>query len=154
MKITQYLEFNILNKFSYICSNLQRIDDFYFERTIFCLTNFCIKYLVNSDNKNDKYLSMFVDAAYYIAKHSINNCRVIVCLNSLYSLFTTLDNTKVSKIPNILIRTIITCKTSFEKDMILEIILKFITLSDLIKEKLAKFLDYFYLQMSDKEYIY
>jgi len=151
MKISFYLEFNILNKINYICSNLDKIDDFYFERTVFSLTNFCIKYLIKNDPNNEKYLITYVETVFNLAKRSINNNRVIVCLNSLYSLNSCLTTKMSERLPKILVKIIATTKNYFEKDMSLDLILKFIIISSTVKEKLAKYLEYFYIQISDKE---
>jgi len=55
------------------------------------------------------------------------------------------------RLPKILVKIIATTKNYFEKDMSLDLILKFIIISSTVKEKLAKYLEYFYIQISDKE---
>ncbi len=152
MKISFYLEFNILNKFEYICNNLDKIDDFYFERTIFSLTNFSFKYLVNNHENNLKYLIKYIDYVFRLAKRSLCNLRVITCMNSLYVLFNSIDETKQEKLPKILIKLIASCRNFYEKNMSLDLISKFINISEKVKNFLANHLEYFYLQLSDKEY--
>jgi len=110
-----------------------------------------VKYLANKGTKNAVYLTTFTQACLKITKRSLNNCRVIVCLNSLYSLYDTLSKDTVSKIPKVLVKLIASSKNHFEKDMVLDLCLRLIVKSEEIKEKLAKYLDYFYLQISDKE---
>jgi hypothetical protein len=145
------LEFDILNNIDKICSKLDLIDDFYYDRVLFSLTNFSIKYLINNDPNNEKYLIKILNSIYYSTKNSIDNLRLLSGLNSILALIDCYDDEKKEKISKILLRAIITSKTFYEKSITLDIIVRFLHVDNSkIREILSQNIDSFLISFNDK----
>ena len=55
-----YVELGIPQRFSYFCENLNKVDDYYFERMVFTLVNFSKLFLFNNFDKNNKYIIKYI----------------------------------------------------------------------------------------------
>lgn len=138
-------------KLPYILENLYKIDEFYFERSLFVLTNFALRNLCVE--KNQSYLKQFIKAIYNQVKNNNNNYKSINLMNSLFYFTDNLSERKQQNCVKYLIRLLINSK-KYEQLVILDLILKYIGKSKIIYENFQKHINYFGLKVSEKEHIH
>jgi hypothetical protein len=138
-------------KLSYIFENLYKIDEFYFERSLLVLTNFALKNLCVE--RNQSYLKQFIKTCYNLLKNNNNNFKNITLMSSLLYFTQYLSERKQQNCVKFMIRLLINSK-KYEQLVILDIILKFIEKSKIFYENFQKYLNYFSLKVSEKEYIH
>jgi len=135
---------NLPLAFSYICSNLSKVDDFYFERVLFSLINFAKLFILNNFDKNYKYFKTLFDSVYRCIKYSTNSSKIISSGYALFELIYAVqnlnlnkiskeehqlfkNNKQLEKIANILIKTAISSKKDHEKYLSIVLISKFLS---------------------------
>jgi len=135
-------------KIDYILENLEKVDDFYFERSLFVLTNFAICQLTAQKNKS--YLKKYVKSCYRFVKNTNNNFKNIIIMNSLLKFTDNLSERKQQNCAKFLIRLLSKAK-KYELIVVLEIIFQYISKSKIFYEELQKYLKYFNLKVIEKE---
>jgi vesicle coat complex subunit len=143
LKNSDYFSLGLPEKFVYYCTNLNKVDDFYFEHLVFALTNFFKIFLVNNLDKNFKYIETLFNAFYHSIKHSTNFIKILSSLWGVYEIINSLDRLKLNviskeeynlfkggkrleKIGNALVKLVICSRNDNEKFLALDLVHKFL----------------------------
>jgi hypothetical protein len=168
-----YIELGIPQRFTYLCENLNKVDDFYFERMVFTLVNFSKLFLFNNFDKNNKYIIKFFNSLYKQSKYTTNNSKIISCLTGIYEMIIEIDKLNLNsisieelnlfknkkqliRISELLLKSYLCSKNNIEKFQTLELINSYCKTIDyfiIIKENIEKHYNNFFLKYNDKEYI-
>jgi hypothetical protein len=174
LKNKDYIELSLPNRLTYFLENLGKIDEFYFERCVFTLINFSKLFLFNNFEKNSKYITMLFKTLFKNAKYTTNNIKLQTCISGIYEIILEIKNLKLNsisldevnlflnkkqllKISTLLIKNYLCAKSSVEKYLSLDLIIKYLNMTsshfDIINSELLTHLNLFFLNYNDKSYI-
>lgn len=139
---SDYLSIDFHCNFSKILSNLNKIDDYYFERTVFVIVNFVKVYLMSNVEANSKYIIEAFNAIYLSLKRSTSYIKNTTALCGLHQMLSDIGNAnneklkvtllkenskRIRKIVNMIIKLILQSQNEIEKIISLDIAYNFIS---------------------------
>lgn len=173
---SDYLSIDLHCNFLKILSTLNKIDDYYFERTVFVIVNFVKVYLMSNVEANSKYIMKAFNAIYLSLKRSTSYVKNTTALCGLHQMLIDIgnvnnekltmtllkeNNKRIGKIVNMIIKLILQSQNEIEKIISLDIAYNYISndsnsIFSLFKKEFENeaILEYFFIYSDELNYNY